>query len=66
MKKLKSYSERMKTFLVVILLTVSSLIFAQNSLFIPRDVLTAYNKGTRSFDGKPGESYWQNSADYKI
>jgi hypothetical protein len=31
-----------------------------------RNVLSAYEKGTRSFDGKPGENYWQNSADYKI
>lgn len=28
--------------------------------------MKAYEKGTRSFDGKPGENYWQNSSDYKI
>jgi hypothetical protein len=29
-------------------------------------VLAAYEKGTRSFDGTPGEKYWQNFSEYKI
>lgn len=41
-------------------------IFSQTNYYIPRNVLKAYEKGTRSFDGKPGENYWQNSSDYKI
>jgi len=49
-------------FLIVFQITICS----QNNLYIPRDILSAYEKGTRSFDGTPGENYWQNSADYKI
>ena len=44
----------------------STISFGQNELFIPRNILSAYEKGTRSFDGKPGAEYWQNSSDYKI
>jgi len=42
--------------------------FAQkkSSLYIPRNIQDAYTENTRSFDGKPGERYWQNSADYDI
>ncbi len=53
-----------RTFLFVFIL--SSLSFSQSNLFIPRNVLEAYDNGTRSFDGTPGKNYWQNSADYKI
>lgn len=38
---------------------------AQN-LYIPRDIKKAYEKGTRSADGKPGKNYWQNTARYNI
>ncbi|MDA3892846.1 MAG: hypothetical protein PF517_14385 [Salinivirgaceae bacterium] len=38
----------------------------ESSLFMPREIKTAYKNGTRSFDGKPGEKYWQNSVDYEI
>ena len=48
----------------IILFSVISL--CQDNLFIPRNILFAYEKGTRSFDGKPGAEYWQNSSDYKI
>ena len=41
-------------------------LFSQQELFIPRNIQAAYEKGTRSLDGKPGAEYWQNSADYKI
>ncbi len=53
-----------KIILFVIILT--SLNLAQSNLYIPRNILSAYEKGTRSFDGTAGENYWQNSADYKI
>ncbi|MCS7035316.1 MAG: hypothetical protein NZM41_01470, partial [Saprospiraceae bacterium] len=40
---------------------------AQDStLFMARNVLRAYEKGTRSFDGRPGPKYWQNRAAYWI
>lgn len=43
------------------------MLFPQNkSIFIPRDIQKAYEKGTRSYDGKPGPNYWVNHSDYKI
>lgn len=39
--------------------------FAQQ-LFIPRNILAAYQKETRAENGKPGKNYWQNTADYKL
>jgi len=40
---------------------------AQSSdVFVPREVRAAYEKGTRSEDGRPGPGYWQNGADYRI
>ena len=38
---------------------------AQN-LYMPRNLKQAYQKGTRSMDGKPGKDYWQNFARYRI
>lgn len=35
-------------------------------LYIPRDIQRAYERGTRSLDGRPGANYWQNRADYDI
>jgi hypothetical protein len=52
--------------LFVVIFSLSSVIYPQNDLYIPRNILKAYEKGTRSFDGKPGSNYWQNSSDYKI
>ena len=36
------------------------------SLYMPRDIQHAYDKGTRSLDGKPGKNYWQNHGRYTI
>ena len=36
------------------------------SLYIPRNVQAAYEKNTRSMDGKPGARYWQNRGRYNI
>lgn len=35
-------------------------------LYVPRHIQNAYEKGTRSRDGKPGPNYWQNQAVHKI
>jgi hypothetical protein len=35
-------------------------------LYVPREVRQAYDKGTRSADGRPGPKYWQNQADHQI
>lgn len=57
----------MKTKIILISIFLFALQnFSQTNYYIPRNVLKAYEKGTRSFDGKPGEKYWQNSSDYKI
>jgi hypothetical protein len=39
---------------------------AQQPLPVPTNIKSAYDKGTRSVNGKPGKNYWQNSADYDI
>ena len=36
------------------------------SLYMPRDIRAAYDNGTRSYNGKPGEHYFQNRVDYDI
>jgi hypothetical protein len=46
------------------------LIFASaqktSELFMPKELKKAYEKGTRTFDGKPGKNYFQNRTDYVI
>jgi hypothetical protein len=39
---------------------------AQTLLPTPRNIEAAYQKGTRSADGRPGKNYWQNAAAYNI
>jgi hypothetical protein len=36
------------------------------ALYMPRAIQQAYRKGTRSPDGRPGPSYWQNRGRYNI
>ncbi len=48
----------------VFLFTLNS--FAQKESYVPLNIKPAYEKGTRSFDGKPGSNYWQNRSDYDI
>lgn len=50
----------------LLLFVVSINVIAQSDYWIPRNILKAYEKGTRSFDGKPGPNYWQNNSDYVI
>jgi len=49
----------------IYLTILTTLIFAQE-LYVPRNIEQAYQKQTRSQDGRPGTNYWQNRADYKI
>jgi len=52
--------------LAALFLTVS-ISYAQSSkMFIPLNLKKAYDKQTRTLEGKPGPNYWQNSSDYKI
>jgi hypothetical protein len=38
----------------------------KQGIYIPSEIEKLYNGNTRAWDGRPGEGYWQNSADYKI
>jgi hypothetical protein len=40
--------------------------FAQQESYVPLNIRSAYEKGTRSYDGKPGPNYWINHSKYKI
>ena len=53
-------------FILIILFASISLCFPQNHFYIPLNFMNAYGNDTRSYDGEPGEKYWQNRADYKI
>ncbi len=57
----------MRSFLVIGLLLGW---FAQTAraqtLYQPRDIKQAFQKGTRAADGRPGPKYWQNTARYDI
>ena len=50
--------------IVILLFAFDSV--AQLPLPIPVNIKTAYDKGTRSTDGRPGKNYWQNAADYDL
>ena len=39
---------------------------AQTVLTVPRNIEAAIIKGSRTNEGVPGKSYWQNGADYTI
>ncbi len=54
-----------KIYFFLLLFFIPLFVLSQ-SLPIPRNVLEAYKKGTRSFDGSPGPNYWQNHSDYFI
>ncbi|MCS6928543.1 MAG: M1 family metallopeptidase [Saprospiraceae bacterium] len=36
------------------------------SLYMPRNIQRAYQRQTRSWDGRPGPKYWQNRAEYRM
>ena len=51
---------------VLAVFTALSSIISQTTLFVPRNYIKPYERGTRSWDGKPGPNYWQNRATYTI
>ncbi|HWI91534.1 MAG TPA: M1 family metallopeptidase [Flavisolibacter sp.] len=55
----------MKLIVTACALFLASASFAQQ-LFVPKNIQAAYQKGTRSSDGKPGKNYWQNTASYRL
>ena len=56
--------KRIFLFLLLSVLTIT--LEAQNNSYIPLNIRSAYEKGTRSLDGNPGPNYWQNKAEYNI
>ncbi|MEO9022273.1 MAG: M1 family metallopeptidase [Ginsengibacter sp.] len=57
----------MKTRFILLVLTSFTLFQAKaQSLYMPRNVKTAFEKGTRAMDGNPGPHYWQNHSNYNI
>jgi hypothetical protein len=57
----------MKSFIysLLILVLIASTSFSSD-LKIPKEIKKAYINKTRSYDGKPGSSYWQNFSEYNI
>ena len=55
-------------FVSLFLFLIINPLFAQKSsdLYMPKEIKQAYDKGTRSFNGKVGENYFINKADYSI
>ena len=54
------------TLFLLFLGAVNALFSQPSELFFPRNLQRAYDKGTRSADGKPGPNYWQNRATYQM
>ncbi len=62
----KIYMPPKKYLFIFFFLFSAQYVFPQTSLYIPLNFQEAYGNGTRSYNGKPGPDYWQNSADYKL
>ncbi len=58
-------SKQFKHLVLGLLCLVGNNLLAQD-LYMPRNIKEAYEKGTRSMDGKPGQKYWQNYGRYNI
>jgi hypothetical protein len=52
--------------ILLILFTSISVGISQDGLYTSINFKKAYDNGTRSINGEPGENYWQNRADYDI
>src|ERR1700753_3247293 len=52
-------------YLLTVMIGYSYFVNAQD-LYLPRNIEKAYQKQTRSMDGKPGKNYWQNHGFYNI
>lgn len=56
----------MRYLLLIIASLTGVAVTAQKFLPTPRNIEATYTKGTRSVDGRPGNNYWQNTADYDL
>jgi hypothetical protein len=61
-----SHKIPMRFIFVAFILLLAIIGNAQKLLPTPRNIQATYDKGTRSITGKPGKSYWQNTANYDI
>ena len=50
---------------LALIVTTHTALQAQE-LYMPRNIKAAYDKGSRSKNGKPGENYWQNKGKYQM
>ena len=56
----------MRNTIILTLVLFTGISFAQNSLYIPKEIKAAYENQSRSLTGEPGINYFQNTATYKI
>ncbi len=66
LKPTKGGIMKAKYVLLFVLVLQLSLIAQSKNYFVPKSFRDAVEKGTRSWDGKPGKNYWENKTDYKI
>jgi len=55
-----------RIFRLAALLILGTVTSQAQELYMPRNIKAAYEKGTRSPDGKPGKHYWQNKGKYDM
>ena len=55
-----------KRIVIAFFFLLSFELFAQPKLSVPLNIQSAFDKQTRSADGKPGKNCWQNTADYDL
>lgn len=52
---------------IILFLIAGAILFAQSErLYMSQPIKKAFEKGTRTYSGKPGDNYWMNRAEYKI
>lgn len=64
--KIKAIMILIKSSFLTSLVFIVSATWGQQTLPIPRNIQKTYINQTRSADGKPGNKYWQNTANYLI
>ena len=55
-----------RIFRLAALLLLGTVTSQAQELYMPRNIKAAFEKGTRSPDGKPGKHYWQNKGKYDM
>lgn len=58
--------QRLRILLLFIVAAFATHSISAQELYMPRNIKAAYEKGTRSADGKPGKNYWQNHGKYNM